>query len=47
MKRLMSATQAYNVAGQSPQTTTYTHLQDPTNSISHSRLQSSVKPDGS
>jgi RHS repeat-associated protein len=47
MKRLMSETQAYNVVGQSPQTTTYTYLQDPTNSTSHGRLQSSVKPDGS
>ena len=47
MKRLMSETHAYNVVGQSPQTTTYTYVQDPTNSASHGRLQSTVKPDGS
>ena len=47
MKRLVSSTQAYNVAGQSPQTTTYTYVQDPTNTASHGRLQSTIKPDGS
>ena len=47
LKRLVSNTQAYNVAGQSPQTTTYTYLQNPNDATSHGRLQSTVKPDGS
>ena len=56
MKRLVSLTEAYDdpdlpdqpaLHGQSPQTTTYTYIQAPTNSTVHGRLQSTVKPDGS
>jgi RHS repeat-associated protein len=47
MKRLMTSTQAYSVAGQLPQTTTNTYIQAPTNSAMHGRLQSTLKPDGS
>jgi RHS repeat-associated protein len=46
-KRLVSKTEAYNVAGQTPQTTTYTYIESPANSTTHGRLQSSLKPDGS
>ncbi len=47
MKRLMSITEAYDVPGQSPQTTTHTYIDTPTNPSVHGRLQSSVRPDGS
>ena len=47
MKRLVSRTEAYNVSGQSPQTTTNTYIQAPNNLTVHGRLQSTVKPDGS
>jgi RHS repeat-associated protein len=47
MKRLVSYTEAYDVAGQSPQTTAFTYIQAPTNPTVNGRLQSTVKPDGS
>lgn len=47
MKRLVSRTEAFAVTGQSPQTTTYTYIQSPTNPTVHGRLESSVNPDGS
>lgn len=47
MKRLISRTEAYDVAGQSPQTTTYTYINTPTNATTHGRLQSTLHPDGS
>jgi RHS repeat-associated protein len=47
MKRLVSRTDAYQVPGQSPQVTTYTYINNPTNSTVHGRLLSSVMPDGS
>lgn len=47
MKRLVFSTQAYDLAGQSPQTTTHTYIQDSSNSTAHGRLQSSIMPDGS
>jgi RHS repeat-associated protein len=47
MKRLVSTTEAYNVAGQSPQTTTYTYIHNPENPTTHGRTQSITRPDGS
>ena len=47
MKRLVSSTEAYDVAGQSPQTTTFSYIQSPANLTTHGRLESTVKPDGS
>jgi RHS repeat-associated protein len=47
MKRLVSHTEAFAVTGQTPQTTTYTYIQAPTNPTVHGRLESSVNPDGS
>jgi RHS repeat-associated protein len=47
MKRLVSRTEAYAVTGQTPQTTTYTYIQAPTNPAVHGRMESSVNPDGS
>ena len=47
MKRLVSSTEAYDFPGQSPQTTTSTYVQNPTNSTTHGRLESTLKPDGS
>ncbi len=46
-KRLVSYTKAFDTPGQIPQTTTYTHLNTPSNPLTHGRLESSVKPDGS
>lgn len=47
MKRLVSKTEAYAIAGQTPQTTSFNYIQSPTNPATHGRLLSSVKPDGS
>jgi hypothetical protein len=47
MKRLVSYTEAYDVAGQSPQTTTFTYIQAPTNPTVNGRLESTANPDGS
>ena len=47
MKRLVSSTEAYDVAGQSPQTTAFSYIQAPANPTIHGRLESTVKPDGS
>jgi RHS repeat-associated protein len=46
-KRLVSYTEAFAVSGQSPQTTIYTYLNTPADPLTHGRLQSSNKPDGS
>ncbi len=47
MKRLVSKTEAFEVSGQTPQTTTYTYINTPTNPATHGRLRSTVNPDGS
>ena len=47
MKRLESITQAYNLAGQAPQTTTHTYVNLPDIPSVHGRLMSTIKPDGS
>jgi RHS repeat-associated protein len=47
MKRLVSRTDAFNVTGQSPQTTIHTYIQSPGNWTIHGRLKSTTKPDGS
>jgi YD repeat-containing protein len=47
MKRLVSRTEAFDVSGQSPQTTTYTYYDTPTNLTVHGRLKRTVHPDGS
>ena len=47
MKRLVSMTHAFGLPGQSPQTTTHTYIQAPTNPTIHGRLESTVNPDGS
>ena len=44
MKRLVSSIEAYDVAGQSPQTTTFSYIQTPANPTTHGRLESTVKP---
>jgi RHS repeat-associated protein len=46
MKRLVQQTEAFSVAGQSPQTTTYVYENTPANSLTHGRLQSVAYPDG-
>jgi len=54
MKRLMSRTDAFSVSGgvaitdgSSPQTTTYTYVNDSTNPVVYGRMQSVTNPDGS
>ena len=47
MKRLASKTEAYDVPGQTAQTTTHTYINDPADPTVHGRLQSTIKPDGS
>ncbi|MBJ7424441.1 MAG: hypothetical protein JHD23_08110 [Akkermansiaceae bacterium] len=47
MKRLVSKTDAFNVPGQSPQTTIHTYIESPGNWTIHGRLKSTTKPDGS
>lgn len=47
MKRLMSKIDAFEINGQSPQSTTYTYISSPFNPTTHGRLESIVRPDGS
>ena len=44
MKRLISKTEAFDIAGQTPQTTTYTYINTPENPTTHGRLESTLRP---
>jgi RHS repeat-associated protein len=47
MKRLISKTEAFDIAGQTPQTTSHTYIDTPANPTTHGRLESTLRPDGS